>query len=118
MSPNGSCRGKWPAVFGPRALDSEIQEWRGAAVTGDPVDRIPVDPGLKIYEVGAVAAEFAERVEEMQSGIAGVFGLEREIERLAQILGEKAKRICAMRGRGRVMVLEDLSPASFSRSQN
>src|SRR5262249_35148452 len=40
--------------------------------------------------------------------VAGVAGLERQIEGLAQVLGEKAERIDTLHARGGVGIFEDL----------
>src|SRR3546814_8921944 len=62
-----------------RPLHGEVQKARRALVAGNPVDRIAVDPGLQIREVGSVAAEFARRsAERVQCREPRVLRFERE----------------------------------------
>src|SRR5271156_4836537 len=97
-----------------RTLDRDVEKSCAAAVAGQPVGRPPVDPCLPVGEVGAVAAELAGRAAEgVQRGIAGVAGLERQIESLAQVLSEKAKRVDTLRAGSRVRVFEDLLPGAL-----
>src|SRR3546814_372675 len=90
-----------------RPLHGEVQKARRALVAGNPVDRIAVDPGLQIREVGSVAAEFARRsAERVQCREPRVLRFEREVERLAEILRQEAERIGALQWRRRIFVLE------------
>src|SRR3546814_1208112 len=69
-----------------RPLHGEVQKARRALVAGIPVDRIAVDPGLQLREVGSVAAEIARRsAARIQCRDARVLRFWREVERLAGI---------------------------------
>ena len=76
----------------PRPLDGEVEKARRAPVAGDLVDRLAVDPGLQVDEIGCVAAELpTRRAEGVQYRIPRVLGLQREIERLAEVLRQEAE---------------------------
>src|SRR6201999_2453647 len=92
---------------GARALHGDVEKSRGAAAAGHAICRTPVDPGLLVGEVGAVATELAGRAaERVQCGIAGVASLQRQIEGLAEVLGEEPERVDALRTGVGVGVLE------------
>ena len=94
---------------GPPSLHGEVDEAGGPAVTGYAVARVTVYPGLLIGEVGAVAAQLARRTaEDVKHRVARIPGLQRQIEGLAQILGEETKPVDPLRARCRVVILEDL----------
>src|SRR3546814_736406 len=99
-----------------RPLHGEVQKARRALVAGNPVDRIAVDPGLQIREVGSVAAEFARRsAERVQCREPRVLRFEREVERLAEILRQEAERIGALQWRRRIFVLERMLASEIGR---
>src|SRR5262249_25933439 len=78
-------------------------------VAGQPVSRLPIDPCLLIGEVSAVATELSGRATEgVQRRIAGIAGLERQIEGLAEVLREKAEGIDTLRAGNGVGIFEDL----------
>ena len=80
-----------------RALHGEVDEAGGAPVAGDLVGGRAVDPRLQVDEVGVVAAELAVRPAERVDGrVAGVLRLERQVEGLAEVLGEVAEAVGAL----------------------
>src|SRR5581483_4857674 len=90
------------------ALHGEVQEPRGPPVTADSVDRLAIDPGLLVDEVGTVTAELAEwRTERVDHRKARVARLQSQVKSLAEILGQKTEGVRAVQRGRRVVVLED-----------
>ena len=78
-------------------LHGDVEEAGRALAAGDAVHRGPVDPRLQVHEVGVVAAELAGRGAERVDGrVARVLGLEREVVRLPEVLGQVPERVGAL----------------------
>src|SRR5439155_2701188 len=96
-------------LFRAGTLDGEIDESRRAAIAGNLVHGLAVDPGLNVDEVRRVAGQLAIGVRKgEQRRIAGVLRFQREIERLTEVLRQIAEGIGAMQRRGWIIVLEHL----------